>query len=495
MIRGWLSQGGFRRDATVLFTTTALARGVLLIAMPLVARYFVPEDVGTWQLFVSLGTVIGTIVCLRYEVAIPLPSEDKRGRELVGASMLVALGMAALLCAVTLLFRGLFSRFVATPALDPYLWYLPLMAVLIGCEQTASYWLTRTGDFTTQGISRLLKSGFSVALPLGFAVLVEARLDYLIIGTVLGQLAGTLVQLRRNMWPTAEQAGGAPLLSRLRSAMREYKSYPLYVAPYAFVGQFAKRLVYFLLASHAGASAVGYFAMAMQITYLPVGFVSGALNQAFYRRASQHSDLRELEPLVVKVLHLQVVLATAPFALLVLHAPFVLRVVLGPGWDETAHYLMWLAPASLLAFVSGWLDRMLDKLGQQRLAVILQLCYDALSLGLLIALLASGHSAITSIAAYCLASTVYCGVWLLVAFQRAGYALASLGKLTALASALVAALVAVHMLVGAALAQPWALLVETLLALALQFLAWRYTRVSFALSRPPTDAASLEGGA
>jgi O-antigen/teichoic acid export membrane protein len=184
-----------------------------------------------------------------------------------------------------------------------------------------------------------------------------------------------------------------------------------------------------------------------------------------------------------------VVLATAPFALLVLHAPFVLRIVLGPGWDETAHYLMWLAPASLLAFVSGWLDRMLDKLGQQRLAVILQLCYDALSLGLLIALLASGYSAITSIAAYCLASTVYCGVWLLVAFQRAGYALASLGKLTALAAGLVGALVAVHWLVGGALAQPWALFVETLLALGLQFLAWRYTRASFALSMPPSAGA------
>ncbi|HVY30428.1 MAG TPA: lipopolysaccharide biosynthesis protein [Polyangiaceae bacterium] len=479
-VRGWFSQSGFRRDAAVLFTSTALARGLLLITMPLVARHFVPEDVGNWQLFVSIGTVLGTIVCLRYEVAIPLPAEEQKARDLVGTGTLVAGVVALLLALVMLTLRGLFIEWIASPALVPYLWYLPAMALLIGCEQTATYWLTRTGDFTSQGISRLLKSGFSVALPLALAIALHAQLSYLIVGTLLGQLAATAFMLRRDMWQADTWSFNAAKRARMWAVMREYKNYPLYVAPYAFVGQFAKRLVFFLLAKYAGASVVGYFAMAMQVTFVPITFITGALNQAFYRRASLREDIRDLQPLVFKVLYLQVIAAVPAFTLLVLHADYVMRVVLGRNWGETSAYVAWLAPASLSTFLTSWLDRMLDKLGEQRLAVIMQLIYDASSLLLLMYLLATKHSTVLSVAAYCGMTTLYSFSWLVVAFSRAGYSMGRLGRLALLAIALAGIVLAVHMPAAKLLAQPFGLIAETACAGVLALAALKLTRKSWA---------------
>ncbi len=474
--RGWFSQSGFRRDAAVLFTSTALARVLLVLTMPLVARQFVPGDVGHWQLFVSLGTVIGAIVCLRYEVAIPLPQDEPKARQLAAAAMFVALAGTLLLSLVIVIGRDAFVRWIASPELTPYLWYLPLMALLIGAEQIATYWLTRTGDFTSQGVSRLLKSAFSVALPLAMAVALGAKLSYLIIGTLVGQAAATVYIARRDVWRAFKQSIDGAQRPSMFAAMREYKNYPLYVAPYAFIGQFAKRLVLLLLATYAGASAVGCFAMAMQITFVPITFVTGSLSQAFYRRASMHADLRELEKLVLKVLGLQIIGAVPAFTLLIVHSEYLMRLVLGPGWGETAAYVAWLAPASLSVFLTSWLDRMLDKLGQQRSAVIMQLSFDALSLGMLFLGLRVWHSTLLGIAAYCCMTVVYSTGWLLVAFSKAGYSFKALGKLAVLGTLLAGAVVAVHLLLGGALRQPFGLITETLCAAMLALVTLRLTR-------------------
>lgn len=472
-ISGWLTRDGFRRDATILFTSAALARGILILSMPLLARCFTPADIGNWQLFVSLAAVMGTIVCWRYEVAIPLPSDVQRARNLVGTCALLAVGTSSLLALLILLFRGQFVRWIATPALDDYLWLLPIFTLLFGLEQAATFWLTRTGDFASQGASRLLKSALMMAIPLGLAMAFDVRFGYLIAGTMVGQLAATAYLLRRETWIATEWQLGRERARRLGSVMAEYRNYPMYVAPYTFVGQFSKRLVYFLLAAFATSSTVGIFAMAMQITYIPITFITSGLNQAFYRKASSHDDIRMLEPLVLKTLTLQTILAVPLFTLLVLHSRYVLRFVLGAGWDETADFAAWLAAPSLMMFLTAWLDRVYDKLGRQKLAVVLQICIDTISIGLLVLLLATGHSALASIASYSVVIAAYNACWLVIMFHTARFSMQALARLALLASILVGIIVGAHLISQSLFNEASALIIELLLAAFVQFIAIR----------------------
>jgi lipopolysaccharide exporter len=480
-VREFIKAGGFRRDAAVLFSTTAVARGVLIVSMPLVARVFAPSEVGNWQLFVSIATVAGVVACWRYELAIPLPEQESKAKDLVQVSMAIAALMAALLALVLWVAREPFVRWVATPQLDAYLWYLPPFVFLLGIEQAATYWLTRTGEFTRQGTSRLLKSGLSTGAPLALAPFLEARSALLIVGSCFGQLASTALLLwKRQREPVATSTEAQPSLPRLqrwREVMLEYRNYPLYVAPYAFVSQFAKRVVYMLLASFASQNAVGYFTMAMQFTLVPVTFVTAALNQAFYRRTSiAGGDLRSLEALVNKVLRLQVIAALPPFVLVVLHAPLVLGFLLGPGWEETAGYVAWLSAPSMMQFLTAWLDRVFDALGRQRLAVGLQLAYDAVSLTCFAGLLLAGHSALEATAAYAVITALYNMIWLAVTFQIAEFSLRPLGKLSLLAIALVGAQLILHGLIRGQLCPNLVLTLEAFCATVLQLLILRFTR-------------------
>ena len=468
LIHRWFAHGSFRRDATLLFTSTALARGILVASLPLLARFFNPADVGNWQLFVGSATVLATVICWRYEVAVPLPSDEQKSRDLVSLCLLLAAGTSALLIAPSFFFRERYAALIGAAAIEPFLWCIPLFTLLYGCEQASTFWLTRVGDFRGVGASRVVKSTLMVAVPLVAAGAFNVGFSGLIAGTMLGQLAATAYLLRE------DQASGdlfridRQRLARCRAAMFEYRNYPLYVAPYAFVGQFSKRLVYFLLAAFSGSSTVGFFAMAMQLTYVPVTFITAALNQAFYRRAAAHADIRKLEPLVLRVLELQVVAAVPIFVLFVLHGEYVLHLALGPVWGEAVGFAKLLAVPSLMLFFTAWLDRLFDTLGRQRLAVALQLMYDAASIGILLTLLVIGYPTLVAVACYCMVTVLYNVLWLAIAFRIARFLPAGADGSRDLAAVLAGSAIAAHFLVAGLLDHPTALCFEIVAAIAAQ---------------------------
>jgi O-antigen/teichoic acid export membrane protein len=474
-INRWFAQDSFRRDATMLFTSTVLARGILVLAMPLLARFFNPADVGNWQLFVSSATVLATIICWRYEVAIPLPADEQKSRDLVAVCLLLAAATSALLILPIFLCRDQFVALVGAQAIEPFLWCIPLFTLLFGCEQASTFWLTRVGDFRGVGAARVVKSTLMVAVPLLAAMAFDVGFGGLVAGTMLGQLAATAYLVHEDRSSADIWRLGRDKLQSYLAVMFEYRNYPLYVAPYTFVGQFSKRLVYFLLAAFAGASTVGYFAMAMQLTYVPVTFVTAALNQAFYRRAAQN-DVRKLESLILKVLELQVILAVPLFVLFVLHGNYVLHFALDPSWNEAVGFVQWLAAPSLMLFFTAWLDRLLDTLGRQRLAVAMQFTYDAVSIGLLLVLLATGQSTLAAVASYCLVTSLYNFVWLVVAFRVARFSLVGLWRQTVLASALAGVLLIAHEIIVRLFDHPAALCFEVLIAIAVQAAAMRFIR-------------------
>ncbi len=70
-------KGYFLRDVVKLLTGTTAAQIITILTAPLISRLFDPRAFGTLAIFVSLISIVGVIVCLRYEQAILLPERDE----------------------------------------------------------------------------------------------------------------------------------------------------------------------------------------------------------------------------------------------------------------------------------------------------------------------------------------------------------------------------------------------------------------------------------
>ena len=105
-----IRRAGVLNSIGILVSGTAAAHAITALAMPVVTRLFTPADFAAAAAFSSLVGILVVAVCLRFEVAIPLPEDDAEAANLLALSAGSTV-LAALVAAVrTLSWRSWASR-------------------------------------------------------------------------------------------------------------------------------------------------------------------------------------------------------------------------------------------------------------------------------------------------------------------------------------------------------------------------------------------------
>ncbi len=391
--------------------------------------------------------VPAAVIGLRYELAIMLAKNEDESIQTLSLCWLLTIGLSVALFLMIQAVGPGFCQHYHLEAIQPYLWCVPLFTFLWGVDQACNYWLTHHKAFKVLAIGRFSRSAFTVGTQMAAWSLLGGGYIYLVAGSFLGQFAATAILLGTVVRRGGRQLVAATSLVGIKKAFVEHRNYPLYVAPYAFAVQFSKRLVFVLLAMFTGSAEVGLFAMAMQVAFIPVTFVSASLNQVFYKKVVSEIHTERLETFVVKTLT-RMVFCLTPYCLFAaFNSSTVLGLALGESWMPAGPYAAALAAPAYFLFLTSWLDRVYDAVGWQRLAVVLQIGYDAVSLGLFFAVLKLGYSPLAAVSTYCGVTAIYNVVWLAVTFRVASFSLVGLGRLVPLAITLGTAAVGAHFLI------------------------------------------------
>ena len=90
----------YLRNISTVSGATTIAQAIPVIAIPILARIYTPEDYGFLALFVSITGLVATFANLKYSQAIPLSDTEDEAKELLFSCI-----------AASLLIGGLFSAF------------------------------------------------------------------------------------------------------------------------------------------------------------------------------------------------------------------------------------------------------------------------------------------------------------------------------------------------------------------------------------------------
>lgn len=414
------------RHFLVMLSGSVAARMVFFLALPIISRHFSPSNIGEWQLYLSVVVLLSAVITFRYEIAIVLPERNDDAASIfwvcIGASALMSL---LWLGAVCLLAKPL-AALLGIPELWPYLFLTPVLTLAFGVEQACSYWLTRQQAFLNLAPAKVIKALATVGVPLGLALTTEVHVSHLIVGSLVGQLLSAAILVASLLRCSQANLLRRPRWEPIRRAATNYKNYPIYVAPYGFLGQLGKRLTLILLAVYASSHVAGLFSIALQLTFVPIGFVAATLNQVLYPKIARQLREGNLAPFVSKVLASMVLFAAPPFVYFAFFAEDFLPFALGESWAEAAPFVTALSVPAFMLLLTSWLDRIFDTQGKQRLAVILQFCYDVISISLLFLSLRLGASPIVAVWSYCLATAIYNALWLAITYRVAGFPTKSL---------------------------------------------------------------------
>jgi O-antigen/teichoic acid export membrane protein len=378
-LRALLPRAPLARGVTVLVTGSALGQVLVLAASPLLTRLYTPADFGILGVFSALSTILGVVVSLRYELAIPLAEDDGRVVNLLALSLVAALIVSSLTGAILWLWGDVITGWLNAEALRPLLWLLPVGLLAVGCMRALIHWAIRRQDFGHITRTEISRSIGRVVTQIGFGFVVSGPFG-LLIGQIIGQSAGitTLARAfhRREglLWRTIR-------LGDMARAASRFAKLAMLATGAALLnngGQLAPAL---FIAALYGVEVAGWYALAQRILETPA-LVSTAVARVYLSEAPRRAraNVASMYALFKAATWRLLAFGLLTLGLVVVAGPQLFGLVFGSAWAEAGQFAQFLALMALGRLVVHPVAQTLIVLERQDL----QLAWDVLRFGALL---------------------------------------------------------------------------------------------------------------
>ena len=342
----------FLKNLSMVIGGTALSQLITVACTPIVVRQYGADAIGLFGIFMAITGVLATLATGRYNLAIMLPKNSRDSALLVQLCFMVAtavaLGIALMLVLVGLPVLALLNA----EELAQYMWFFPIVVLVLGFKQTLEQWLGRHKYFAIISlallVSSLINNGFKIAL--GFF---SALPVWLILGSFLAFLVqvGMMVHRSKNL---------APLLPfstvewhNLKKLALTYGYLPLFRAPKDFINSITYNAPVLFLATFFGAVQVGLFTLAERILRLPGQVVGDAVRKVLYQKiAESYNNGSNITALLLTSTGGMAALSAFPFGLVIAFGPELFAYIFGEEWRVAGDYGVWLAVAMFFNFVA-----------------------------------------------------------------------------------------------------------------------------------------------
>ena len=277
----------------MLSSGTAASQVILMMATPVLTRLYLPVDFGVFAVFFSLLSIAVVASSLRYEIAIPLPKSRKNSNYLVIFTLLVNGLVAIVSLVVVALFRENIAKWTKTPALESYLWLLPVGMICMGTYKIFNFWAVRNKNFHEIAKAKIVQSAVSIILQLAGGFVGFEALG-LIIGRISGQIVGAL-KLAKGISVYSVYQNPRILYLRIRALVKRYKNFPKYDVLASVVDTMNLQLPKVLLAILFSPVMAGYYLLVERVLAMPVSLIGQSVGQVFMVIAGRPSNLKNWE--------------------------------------------------------------------------------------------------------------------------------------------------------------------------------------------------------
>lgn len=343
-----------------LLSGTVLAQLVNILLIPVITRFYPPQEMGVSETFVAYVLILVVGVNGGLELAMILPKSKGEAYQISRLGNAIALVVCTALFVLLLLFQNPLISLLHLPQLHNWILLLPLSLLLEGLSQNFRLLLTREARYSYLSIGKVLNILVRNGISLVFGFL-HFSFELLIIAFVMGQLANTLVfawGLRR-VW-------AAYFVGRLRETFHltsQYKDFIRYGMLSACVNIASKRLPFMLFPFFLAESELllGVYSQADKLLTIPF-ILSIAVGDVYYQRASElaRKDESALLAFTQKTLKSLLLLGLLPYSLVLLSNAETFAFVLGNKYADAGLYAAYFTLQNYLLFAFAPITFLID---------------------------------------------------------------------------------------------------------------------------------------
>jgi O-antigen/teichoic acid export membrane protein len=363
----------FTLNVLTLAAGTTISQIISLLASPIITRLYGPEAFGLFAVFTSIIAVIGSIVCLRYELAIMLPESDEEAANVLGLCILTIFTVSILSVPILAISDHFLEMILKSSQIGNYIWLIPPSIFLSGSFLVLNYWNTRTEKFRRLAIAQIMKSCSYTGTELGFGFTGYVTGGFLIGAFVIGQLVSTFalgIQIVRDDLSFFRKNITA---KGTIAVMKRYSNFPKYDTWSILLGNISMTLPVFILTAYFSPTIVGFYSLACMAIAFPLGFVEDAIAQVFFQRAAEAKNFspEKLKETVLQTIKPLIFCVFFPVILVILCGPELFSVVFGAQWAEAGNFVRFLSIWIAIGFVASPISTLFSIFQKQRLTLFL----------------------------------------------------------------------------------------------------------------------------
>jgi O-antigen/teichoic acid export membrane protein len=413
---------GFVHSVGTLAGAAVLAQGLGVLALPILTRLYTPAEFNVLAVYASLLAILAVVACLRLEIAIPLPEDDREAASLLVLAFCSALIFTFIAALAVAFFPGWIARRMGVPAFEPYLWMVPLGAWVASSYMVIQYWSTRKKRFLHIARTRMVQALGGVGTQAG-AGWMGAGPFGLLIGHAISGGAG-LFGLGREAWREDRDVLRSVTRRSMSSALRRYSRFPKYSTLEALANTAGSQLPVIIIAGLAIGPEAGYLMLATRVMAAPLALVGASVAQVYLSRAGEELRRGTLPTFTARIFDGLVKTGVGPLVFAGIVAPPVFELVFGHQWARAGELVAWMTPWSVFQFLSSPVSMVMHVRMRQRSMLLLTLFGLVLRVGTI--LLAARVIPDRVVEGYVVSAAVYYVVITMVFYRLSGCGLRSL---------------------------------------------------------------------
>ena len=273
------------KSVATVATGSVVASLVGLLASPVITRVFAPSEFGLFSLVLALVMTVSTVANLRFDLALPLPERQEDANGILALCLLASMFTVAV---VALTVAIVPAGFRGSVPLHLLVW-APVMLAPVGLFQALNAAAIRHSMYraiaTRNALQATVTAGSQIALGLaGVGVL------GLVIGYIVGQSFGVLSLALQTRALSGLRKLGRPI----SGLAREYKRFPLLLAPTGFVNSLGQQAPLILVGVTYGVGPAGLLALVQRVLAVPTSLLGQSTAQVYISelaRARRSGDL------------------------------------------------------------------------------------------------------------------------------------------------------------------------------------------------------------
>lgn len=360
--------GGIARDSLKLISSGAIGQLVAFLLIPIIGRWYNEEVMGSLGIFMAWGGLLSIIASGRYEQAIVIAPNNTSGR----ISALLSLGLCTLFACLLIPVVRVVRMYGGGDDLGSLIYLLPAYVLLLATYNVGSLWSLRMQHYNRLSVGQLVQGTSNNLLKVCLGCVSR---------TACSLIASAMISILLALLPHAK--GLASLLKKPMPMRKEicriaqtYRNFPRYGMVQALVDTLLGSLLVLMLPLQFRAREVGFLTMATMLALRPVGILSTSFSQVYLQRLSKSVSRGEhIAPTIRTFAVRFVFIATGLAILLAWIMPFLVRIVVGEGWETSALIIRWMLPMLIPNFLSSVFNVLPDIFGLQRANLTIELLF------------------------------------------------------------------------------------------------------------------------